>query len=157
MPAPPKPKKTAKAAKPPRKQSPATQGPPAPKNAAPQPAAETPKTAALKKAGAPAAPSPASPCQDRHCVRHKHLSARGRTFVGTVVSDRRSRTVTVQWERRHLVRKYERYERRRTRIHAHNPDCIAAKAGQQVRLAETRPISKTKHFVVVEILGQEDA
>ncbi len=157
MPTSAKPKKAAKAAKPPRKQAPAAQGPPAPKNAAPQPAAETPKNAPPKKADAPAAPSLTSPCQDRHCVRHKRLSARGRTFVGTVVSDRRSRTVTVQWERRHLVRKYERYERRRTRIHAHNPDCLAAKAGQQVRLVETRPISKTKHFVVVEIMGQEGA
>ena len=101
--------------------------------------------------------SPSSACQDAHCVRHRHLSAHGRAFVGTVVSDRRSRTVTVQWERRHLVRKYERFERRKSRLHVHNPDCLAARAGEQVRIIETRPISKTKHFCVVEVVGRKEA
>ncbi|RLF76193.1 30S ribosomal protein S17, partial [Thermococci archaeon] len=49
------------------------------------------------------------------------------------------------------LKKYERYELRRSRIHAYNPECIDAKAGDKVLIAETRPLSKTKNFVVVAI------
>jgi len=37
-----------------------------------------------------------------------------------------------------------------SRITAHNPPCIGAKTGDKVKIAECRPISKTKSFVVVE-------
>ncbi len=81
----------------------------------------------------------------------KNLSLRGRTFEGEVVSDKMHKTVTVIWERRAYVPKYERYEKRRTRVKAHNPDNINAKVGDIVVIKETRPISKTKNFVVVEV------
>ncbi len=77
------------------------------------------------------------------------LTTHGRTFIGTVVSDRMARTVTVAWERRHYVPKYQRYERRYSKIKAHNPDEIDAKVGDKVTVMETRPISKTKHFIVI--------
>jgi small subunit ribosomal protein S17 len=41
---------------------------------------------------------------------------------------------------------------RRTRVKAHNPESIDAKEGDTVRIAETRPLSKTKNFVVIEIV-----
>jgi small subunit ribosomal protein S17 len=50
------------------------------------------------------------------------------------------------------IAKYERYEKRRSKIHAHNPSCLDAKAGDRVKIAECRPISKTKSYVVVEVL-----
>ena len=59
------------------------------------------------------------------------------------------RTVTFELERKVLLRKYNRYEKRRTRIKAHNPDCIGAMPGDAVRIMECRPLSKTKKFVVV--------
>jgi ribosomal protein uS17 len=74
----------------------------------------------------------------------------GRTFTGIVVGDKMHRTVTVQWERRHFVPKYQRYERRYTKVKAHNPDEIDAKKGDTVTIMETRPISKTKSFVVIK-------
>lgn len=82
------------------------------------------------------------------------ISLRGKTFVGTVVSAKASKTVTVAWERRKFVPKYERYERRRSKVAAHNPENINAKEGDMVRIMECRPISKTKHFVVTEIVTE---
>ncbi|MBN1455027.1 MAG: 30S ribosomal protein S17, partial [Methanomicrobia archaeon] len=40
--------------------------------------------------------------------------------------------------------------KRQSKIHAHNPPCINAKVGDIVKIAECRPLSKTKSFVVVE-------
>lgn len=82
----------------------------------------------------------------------KKLSTRGRRFTGVVISDKMTKTVTVEWERRKFVKKYERYEKRRTRIKAHNPDEIDAEKGDVVVIEETRPISKTKNFVVTKII-----
>ncbi|MBC7110345.1 MAG: 30S ribosomal protein S17, partial [Archaeoglobi archaeon] len=42
--------------------------------------------------------------------------------------------------------------KKRSKLHAHNPPCINARVGDVVKIAECRPLSKTKHFVVVEIL-----
>lgn len=80
----------------------------------------------------------------------KQTTTHGRTFTGTVTSDRMTRTVTVAWERRHYVPKYQRYERRFSTVKAHNPDTIDAKKGDRVTVMETRPLSKTKHFIVIK-------
>lgn len=85
-------------------------------------------------------------------MNEKPLSIRGRTFTGIVVSDKMSKTVTVSWERRKYIPKYERYEKRRTKVKAHNPEEINAKKGDKVIIRETRPISKTKNFIVTEII-----
>jgi len=82
------------------------------------------------------------------------ISTRGRTFTGIVVSDKMQQTVTVEWNRKKYVKKYERYEFKRTRVKAHNPKEINAKTGDKVRIIETRPISKTKHFTITEIIKQ---
>ena len=79
-----------------------------------------------------------------------NTSTRGRTFTGTVISDKMSRTVTVEWTRRHYIPKYERYEKRRSRVKAHNPDDIDAQLGDIVTIKETRPLSKTKHFIIIQ-------
>ncbi|MBR9702465.1 30S ribosomal protein S17 [Candidatus Woesearchaeota archaeon] len=89
-------------------------------------------------------------------VGGKALSLRGRTFVGKVVSERMMSTVTVEWDGRKYIPKYQRYEKRRTRVKAHNPKEINARVGDMVRIVETRPISKTKNFIVVEILTDEE-
>jgi len=97
---------------------------------------------------------PEKECSDRHCPYHGSLKVRGRTFTGSIIKAGMHRTVTVEWERPFYIPKYERYEKRRTRIKAHNPDCMAAKVGDKVMIAESRPISKTKNFVVVEVVRQ---
>jgi small subunit ribosomal protein S17 len=95
---------------------------------------------------------PEGECSDSKCPFHGTLSVRGRVFEGTVVSDKMSRTVTVEFERVVRIPKYERYERRTSKLHAHNPPCIAAKTGDKVNVAECRRLSKTKAFVVIEKL-----
>lgn len=96
--------------------------------------------------------APKRECEDPRCPFHGQLSVRGQVFTATVVSDRTDKTVVVQREYQKYTPKYERYEKRRSRINAHNPPCINAKRDDVVRIAECRPISKTKAFVVVEVL-----
>ena len=83
------------------------------------------------------------------------VSTRGKQFEGTVVSAKAAKTVSVAWERRRYVKKYERYERRRSKVAAHVPEEMDVKEGDKVRIMETRPISKTKHFVVTQVLEDE--
>jgi small subunit ribosomal protein S17 len=83
---------------------------------------------------------------------NKPLSIRGRKFTGIVISDKMSKTVTVEWERRRYLPKYERYQKRRTKVKAHNPSEMSAEKGDIVIIEETRPISKTKNFIVTSIV-----
>jgi len=92
---------------------------------------------------------PEGTCSDPRCPFHGNLSVRGRVLEGTVVSDKRAKTVTVEIPRVQRVRKYERLEKRTSRIHAHNPPCLNAKVGDWVKIAECRRLSKTKAFVVI--------
>jgi small subunit ribosomal protein S17 len=106
-----------------------------------------------KKTTAKAEPSKKtskSSCDDKKCAIHGNTSTRGRVFKGKVVSARMERTVNIEWARPFYITKYERYEERRTRIKAHNPPCINAKEGDEVIVAETRPLSKTVKFIVIE-------
>ncbi|MGE0793281.1 MAG: 30S ribosomal protein S17 [Candidatus Woesearchaeota archaeon] len=80
------------------------------------------------------------------------INVHGQSFVGKVVSAKMHKTVVVQWERRVLLPKFERYTKRTSKVSAHNPEEINAKEGDVVKIVETRPISKTKNFIVVEIL-----
>jgi len=97
--------------------------------------------------------NPASTCTDEHCPFHGNLSVRGRSFIGTVSSDKMSKTVAVVWDRTIYIPKYERYEKKRSKVKAHNPECLNVKKGDKVLIMECRPISKTKSFVVVEKLA----
>ncbi|MBN1324251.1 MAG: 30S ribosomal protein S17 [Methanotrichaceae archaeon] len=96
--------------------------------------------------------APHEACSDPNCPFHGTLSVRGQVLAGVVVSDKMQGTVVVMRESERKVAKYERYEKRRFKIHAHNPPCLSAKAGERVKIAECRPLSKSKSFVVVEVL-----
>ena len=98
---------------------------------------------------------PRHKCNDRECPFHGNLSVRGRQFTGTVVSAKMRKTAVIEFERLHFLKKYERYEKRRTKLKVHNPECINAKDGDVVKIMECRPLSKTKNFVVVQKLGVE--
>ncbi|MHA2363375.1 MAG: 30S ribosomal protein S17 [Candidatus Hodarchaeales archaeon] len=96
------------------------------------------------------APAPTETCEDENCPFHGTLAVRGKVLEGTVVNDENGVSITV--ERSLLVqdKKYKRYFRKFSRIAAHNPPCIDAKAGDRVRIGECRKISKTIAFVVIE-------
>lgn len=98
------------------------------------------------------AKSPKKECEDRHCPYHGSAKIRGKIFEGEITKTAMHRTATVEWQRAFFLSKYERYEKRKTRVHAHLPECIEAKKGDKVKLMETKPISKTKHFIIIEVL-----
>lgn len=93
---------------------------------------------------------PEKECEDKNCPFHGNLSIRGRTLVGEVASEKMDKTVVVEREYAQKIPKYERYERRTSRIHAHNPPCINARVGDKVKIAGCRRLSKLKSFVVIE-------
>jgi small subunit ribosomal protein S17 len=91
-------------------------------------------------------------CKDKNCPFHGSLKIRGTTFEGVVVSDKMRNSVVVKRELLEHFPKYERYAKKSSKITAHNPPCINAKVGDTVKIAECRPISKTKSFVVTEVI-----
>jgi len=97
-------------------------------------------------------------CKDRLCPKHgdKKLKMRGRTFEGAVIRKLPGR-VTIQFERMLKLPKYERYEKRKTKIHARLPDCMKddVAVGDLIQIAETRPISKMIHFVVSKVVRRK--
>ena len=98
------------------------------------------------------AKKPEKECKDEKCPWHGTLPVRGRVFTGIVTSSKPPKTAIVKWDYHYFLKKYERYEKRNTRIVAYNPECISAKKGDLVKIAECRPLSKTKSFTVVEVL-----
>ena len=99
-------------------------------------------------------PEPKSECNDPNCPFHGSLAIRGQVLEGIVASYTAERTITVERSYYKFIRKYERYEKRKSKIKAHKPDCMDLKVGDAVKIAECRPLSKTKHFVVVEVKGE---
>ena len=75
-------------------------------------------------------------------------------FVGMVISDKMQKTVIVRVTSLAKHAKYGRVVKRTNKFKAHNEKGIA-KIGDQVRIEETRPISKDKHFRVVEVVKKE--
>ena len=93
-------------------------------------------------------------CEEEDCPFHGSLAVRGRTLEATVVSTRMQKSCVVQLSYTRYDKKYERYARMRSRITAHSTPCIPIKVGDTVRIAECKPLSKTKSFVVVEIIKE---
>jgi small subunit ribosomal protein S17 len=93
---------------------------------------------------------PKKTCDDVNCPFHGELPVRGRVLEGTVVSAKMDKTVIVERDYLSYISKFKRYERRRSRIPSHKPPCIDVKEGDRVTIVESRPISKTVGFVVVE-------
>jgi small subunit ribosomal protein S17 len=98
---------------------------------------------------------PKKTCDDVNCPFHGELPVRGRVFEGVVASAKMDKTVIVKRDYLYYIPKFMRYERRRSRIPSHNPPCIDAKEGDHVTIAESRPLSKTVSFVVVEKMEEK--
>ena len=84
-------------------------------------------------------------------VGAKLVGTRGRIFQGTVVKkfDRRA---VVEFERTVKVHKYERFMRKKTRLHSRIPEGMTVNVGDYVKVQECRPLSKITHSVVIEVL-----
>ena len=92
------------------------------------------------------------------CPFYGELSVRGQVLEGTVVSTDMDKTVIVEREYDVNVPKYDRLMKRRSRIPAHVPGVLEGlSVGDTVRIAECRPLSKTKSNVVVEVVSRSDS
>jgi small subunit ribosomal protein S17 len=78
------------------------------------------------------------------------MRGRRKVRTGVVVSDKMQKTVTVTLTRRFAHALYGKQVVRTKHVHAH--DDQGAKAGDTVRIMETRPLSKTKRWRVIEIV-----
>jgi len=90
-------------------------------------------------------------CKDRDCHLHGKLKTHGKVFEGTVIK-KFPRRIVIEFERMIYVRKYERYTKSKTKIHARVPDCMKDKinVGDYIKVQECRPLSKLIHSVVIE-------
>ncbi|MEK6890629.1 MAG: 30S ribosomal protein S17, partial [Nanoarchaeota archaeon] len=78
-------------------------------------------------------------------------SLRGRKFEGYVIR-KFDKRITIEFERVNYIKKYERYAKSKTKIHARLPENLrdSVKIGDYVQLMECRPLSKIIHHVVIK-------
>ena len=88
--------------------------------------------------------------KDKNCPIHGNLKVRGRIFEGIVIKKFHKR-IAIEFERMNYVRKYERYSKSKTKIHARLPVCMEKEinVGDLIKIQECRPLSKIIHFVVL--------
>ena len=80
---------------------------------------------------------------------------RRKVRTGVVVGDRAEKTVTVVVERRFAHPLYGKQVKRTTKYHAHD-EANECRVGDTVSIMETRPLSKTKRWRVVELIERPD-
>jgi small subunit ribosomal protein S17 len=78
-----------------------------------------------------------------------------RTVTGRVVSDKMDKTVTVLIERKVKHPVYGKYIRRSTRLHVHDAE-NACREGDKVTIEQCRPLSKSKTWRLVDIVGRSE-
>lgn len=79
------------------------------------------------------------------------MPTRGRIFEGTITKKFATRAV-LEFERTIYMKKFERFYKKKTRIHARIPAGMQVEVGEYVRVQECRPLSKIIHHVVIEKL-----
>ncbi|MEM3405650.1 MAG: 30S ribosomal protein S17 [Candidatus Pacearchaeota archaeon] len=94
-------------------------------------------------------------CNDKDCPIHGYLKVRGRKFEGYVIK-KFPRRIVIEFERTVYIKKYERYLKKKTRLHARLPKCMEEKVkiGDYVLIQECRPLSKIIHFVLLDIIKE---
>jgi small subunit ribosomal protein S17 len=93
-----------------------------------------------------------SETQEQTREREYHTPTRGRrrTVTGIVVSTKMAKTLVVQISRTEKHKKYHKYIRQHSKVYAHDAKELA-KVGDEVKVMECRPLSKTKRFTLLEV------
>jgi small subunit ribosomal protein S17 len=99
-----------------------------------------------KRAAARSAAPPAAPLEGK-----QHGPGRPKVRQGVVVSDKADKTITVRIDVTRRHRAYKKIVRHSTTLHAHD-ERNEASAGDTVRLVESRPLSRTKRWRLVEVV-----
>ena len=84
------------------------------------------------------------------------VGTRGRIFQGKVVR-RFPRRITIEWERTLYIPKYERFLKKKSRLHARISDNADVKLGDLVKVQECRPLSKITKFMFIEKVASENS
>lgn len=86
------------------------------------------------------------------------VGTRGRTFEGAVIRKFPMR-LTIEFERTLFLPKYERFMKKKTRIHARLPKEVEnqVEIGDLVQVRECRPLSKIIHFMFVKVVRKAEA
>ena len=97
-------------------------------------------------------PPTARECSDKDCPFHGKSRIRGKITKGVVVNKKSKNTVVIRQDYVQFVKKYQRYERRNSRLVCHLPECLnhVIEVGDLVRVGESRKLSKTKAFIVLD-------
>lgn len=82
-------------------------------------------------------------------------SASQRTIVGVVVSNKMNKSIVVQVERKVKHPQYGKYVKRFTKLVAHDEE-NTSNMGDTVKIEQSRPLSKTKCWKLVEVLKREE-
>jgi len=107
------------------------------------------KGSLVKSIGIEGISAPEKTCEDENCPFHGSLRVRGIIIEGKLIKYRAQKSGVVEREYLSYDAKFKRYERRRSRIHVHIPPCLDVKEGDNVLIAESRPIAKSISFVVI--------
>ena len=76
-------------------------------------------------------------------------------FTGTVVSDKMDKTIVVSVDTFGVHKLYKKRVKKSTKFHVHDEN-NTAKIGDVVKFMETRPLSKTKFYILVEVVSTQE-
>src|SRR5215467_13852495 len=88
---------------------------------------------------------------DKHTPRTEKPRGRRKERIGYVVSDKMQKTIVVELEDRKSHKLYGKIIRTTSKVKAHDENGDAG-VGDRVRIMETRPLSATKHWRLVEVM-----
>ena len=93
---------------------------------------------------------------DENCPFYGTLRLRGQIIEGKIAKVGMQKSIIVEREHIRYMPKFERYEKRTRSYAAHLPTCIGeVNVGDNVRIMECRPLSKTITFCVIETEAEE--
>lgn len=87
-------------------------------------------------------------------IEQSEQQSTARTIIGQVISDKMNKTIVVRVERKVKHPLYGKYVRRFSKMYAHDEE-NSCRIGDLVVIKQTRPLSKTKRWQLVEILKRE--
>lgn len=99
--------------------------------------------------------APKEACEDIKCPFHGTIAVKKELIRGKVVKRDINHSATIMWSKSRHIPKYERFEEKNFKLRVHNPACINAKIGDNVVAAKTRPLSKTKHHVIIGFVDEK--
>lgn len=90
-----------------------------------------------------------------HNMIEQTQTTSGRTVIGKVISVKMNKTIVVQVERKVKHELYGKYMRRFSKMYAHDGENTCA-TGDVVMIQQSRPLSKTKHWILVEVVERAE-